>query len=486
MGQFVSFIQEIPTFLQEALNIALAAVSLICVTKGLVNLYRSGLFQLVLFLLLAGKSCSEEVFKIGLHTRLQEVTLSPGVLLTNHDHELPVLCSVNRTHLYFKGGNFSFEVYIDDVVVLLMVEGGSDISIDSPNLSACLPDGQEWLVNWWIETIGHKWGLDPNMLCRNKTKPEGFLIQINISRADNNYRYGWKLKNGLDHIYRDRQEPCLEGKRCLLKIRPAGWPQSCNVDHMNTLNFLIRGQKNMFTRRTLKAFFSWSLTDSSGRDTPGGYCLEKWMLLAAEMKCFGNTAIAKCNQNHDSEFCDMLRLFDYNKNAIKTLNEETKNRVNTLTQMINALISDDLLMKNKIRELMNVPYCNYTRFWYVNHTLSGQHSLPKCWMVRNNSYLNLSEFRNDWILESDFLISEMLSREYLERQGKTPITLVDICFWSTIFYTSTLFLHLIGIPTHRHIQGDGCPLPHKLNSLGGCRCGKYPPLRKPTIWYRRH
>nr|P31841.1 RecName: Full=Pre-glycoprotein polyprotein GP complex; Short=Pre-GP-C; Contains: RecName: Full=Stable signal peptide; Short=SSP; Contains: RecName: Full=Glycoprotein G1; Short=GP1; Contains: RecName: Full=Glycoprotein G2; Short=GP2 [Tacaribe virus strain V5] len=483
MGQFISFMQEIPIFLQEALNIALVAVSLICIVKGLVNLYRCGLFQLMVFLVLAGRSCSEETFKIGMHTQFQEVSLSLSALLTNQSHELPMLCLANKTHLYLKSGRSSFKINIDSVTVLTR---SADVFVHSPKLGSCFESDEEWVVAWWIEAIGHRWDQDPGLLCRNKTKTEGKLIQINISRADGNVHYGWRLKNGLDHIYRGREEPCFEGEQCLIKIQPEDWPTDCKADHTNTFRFLSRSQKSIAVGRTLKAFFSWSLTDPLGNVPPGGYCLEKWMLVASELKCFGNTAIAKCNQNHDSEFCDMLRLFDYNKNAIKTLNEETKTRVNVLSHTINALISDNLLMKNKIRELMSVPYCNYTRFWYVNHTLSGQHSLPRCWMIRNNSYLNSSEFRNEWILESDFLISEMLSKEYSERQGRTPITLVDICFWSTVFFTSTLFLHLIGFPTHEHIRGEGCPLPHRLNSMGGCRCGKYLPLKKPTIWHRRH
>nr|UZO33083.1 glycoprotein precursor [Tiete mammarenavirus]UZO33085.1 glycoprotein precursor [Tiete mammarenavirus]UZO33087.1 glycoprotein precursor [Tiete mammarenavirus] len=483
MGQFISFMQEIPVFLQEALNVALVAVSLICVVKGLVNLYRCGLFQLMVFLVLAGRSCSEEMFKIGMHTRFQEVTLSLNALLSNQSHELPMLCLANKTHLYLKSGMSSFRISIDDVTILTK---SVDISIHSPKLSSCFESDEEWVLAWWIEAVGHRWDQDPELLCRNKTKTEGGLIQINISRADENVHYGWRLKNGLDHIYSGRKEPCVEGGKCLIKIQPDTWPNNCEADHTNTFRFLSRSQKSVAVGRTLKAFFSWSLSDSSGKDAPGGYCLEEWMLVASKIKCFGNTAIAKCNENHDSEFCDMLRLFDYNKNAIKTLNEETKNRVNVLSQTINALISDNLLMKNKIRELMSVPYCNYTRFWYVNHTLSGQHSLPRCWMIKNNSYLNSSEFRNEWILESDFLISEMLSKEYSDRQGKTPITLVDICFWSTVFFTGTLFLHLVGFPTHRHIQGESCPLPHRLNSLGGCRCGKYPSLKKPTVWRRGH
>uniref|UniRef100_UPI003F778695 Pre-glycoprotein polyprotein GP complex n=1 Tax=Machupo virus TaxID=3052317 RepID=UPI003F778695 len=58
MGQLISFFQEIPVFLQEALNIALVAVSLIAVIAGIINLYKSGLFQFIFFLLLAGRSCS--------------------------------------------------------------------------------------------------------------------------------------------------------------------------------------------------------------------------------------------------------------------------------------------------------------------------------------------------------------------------------------------------------------------------------------------
>nr|AAU34180.1 glycoprotein [Mammarenavirus juninense]AEB32436.1 glycoprotein precursor [Mammarenavirus juninense]AEB32440.1 glycoprotein precursor [Mammarenavirus juninense]BAT62126.1 glycoprotein precursor [synthetic construct]BCZ08083.1 pre-glycoprotein polyprotein [Mammarenavirus sp.] len=485
MGQFISFMQEIPTFLQEALNIALVAVSLIAIIKGIVNLYKSGLFQFFVFLALAGRSCTEEAFKIGLHTEFQTVSFSMVGLFSNNPHDLPLLCTLNKSHLYIKGGNASFQISFDDIAVLLPQY---DVIIQHPaDMSWCSKsDDQIWLSQWFMNAVGHDWHLDPPFLCRNRAKTEGFIFQVNTSKTGVNGNYAKKFKTGMHHLYREYPDPCLNGKLCLMKAQPTSWPLQCPLDHVNTLHFLTRGKNIQLPRRSLKAFFSWSLTDSSGKDTPGGYCLEEWMLVAAKMKCFGNTAVAKCNLNHDSEFCDMLRLFDYNKNAIKTLNDETKKQVNLMGQTINALISDNLLMKNKIRELMSVPYCNYTKFWYVNHTLSGQHSLPRCWLIKNNSYLNISDFRNDWILESDFLISEMLSKEYSDRQGKTPLTLVDICIWSTVFFTASLFLHLVGIPSHRHIRGEACPLPHRLNSLGGCRCGKYPNLKKPTVWRRGH
>nr|AMZ00388.1 pre-glycoprotein polyprotein GP complex [Mammarenavirus machupoense] len=496
MGQLISFLQEIPVFLQEALNIALVAVSLIAVIKGIINLYKSGLFQLIFFLLLAGRSCSDGTFKIGLHTEFQSVTLTMQRLLANHSNELPSLCMLNNSFYYMKGGVNTFLIRVSDISVLMKEH---DVSIYEPeDLGNCLnKSDSSWAVHWFSNALGHDWLMDPPMLCRNKTKREGSNIEFNISKADDVRVYGKKIRNGMRHLFRGFHDPCEEGKKCYLTINQCGDPSSidycgmghlskCQFDHVNTLHFLVRSKTHLNFERSLKAFFSWSLTDSSGKDMPGGYCLEEWMLIAAKMKCFGNTAVAKCNQNHDSEFCDMLRLFDYNKNAIKTLNDESKKEINLLSQTVNALISDNLLMKNKIKELMSIPYCNYTKFWYVNHTLTGQHTLPRCWLIRNGSYLNTSEFRNDWILESDHLISEMLSKEYAERQGKTPITLVDICFWSTVFFTASLFLHLVGVPTHRHLKGEACPLPHRLDSFGGCRCGKYPRLRKPTIWHKRH
>nr|7S8H_a Chain a, Glycoprotein G2 [Lassa virus Josiah] len=163
--------------------------------------------------------------------------------------------------------------------------------------------------------------------------------------------------------------------------------------------------------------FTWTLSDSEGKDTPGGYCLTRWMLIEAELKCFGNTAVAKCNEKHDEEFCDMLRLFDFNKQAIQRLKAPAQTSIQLINKAVNALINDQLCMKNHLRDIMGIPYCNYSKYWYLNHTTTGRTSLPKCWLVSNGSYLNETHFSDDIEQQADNMITEMLQKEYMERQG---------------------------------------------------------------------
>nr|UUW41175.1 glycoprotein precursor [Mammarenavirus chapareense] len=484
MGQLVSFFQEIPNIIQEAINIALIAVSLIAILKGLVNLWKSGLFQLLVFLILAGRSCS---FKIGRSTELQNITIN--MLKVFEDH--PTSCTVNKTHYYIReneNATWCVEIAASDITVLLSPH-------DPPvmgNLSNCVhPDIKHrsellGLLEWILRALKYDFLNYPPLLCEkvsstvNETR-----IQINVSDSSGSHDFRETILQRLATLFGTKLMFDKTPKQFII-IRNQTWVNQCKSNHVNALHLIMANAGHAVKLRRLQGIFTWTITDAAGNDMPGGYCLERWMLVTSDLKCFGNTALAKCNLNHDSEFCDMLKLFEFNKKAIESLNDNTKEKVNLLTHSINALISDSLLMKNRLKELLDTPYCNYTKFWYVNHTITGEHSLPRCWMVKNNSYLNESEFRNDWILESDHLLSEMLNKEYFDRQGKTPITLVDICFWSTLFFTTTLFLHLVGFPTHRHIQGEPCPLPHKLNSNGGCRCGKYPELKKPTTWHKTH
>ncbi|AUD40058.1 glycoprotein precursor [Apore virus] len=489
MGQLVSFFSEIPNIIHEAINIALITVSLIALLKGMVNLWKSGLFQLIVFLILAGKSCS---FKIGRSTELQNITFNMLEVLKDH----PTSCMVNQSFYYIlenSNATWGLEVSVTDIS-LLMAEHDRPVM---GNLSNCVHPSVRHgakltgLLEWVFRGLKYDFVNYPRPLCQkfNNTVNET-RVQINMTDGVGSHGFKETIIQRLAVLFGSRlmfsnEQGNKVTKRYLL-IRNVTWSGQCQGNHINSLHLMMANTGRAFGMRQLQGIFTWTITDAAGNDMPGGYCLERWMLVASDLRCFGNTALAKCNLNHDSEFCDMLKLFEFNKKAIETLNDNTKNKVNLLTHSINALISDNLLMKNRLKELLDTPYCNYTKFWYVNHTSTGTHSLPRCWMVKNNSYLNESEFRNDWILESDHLLSEMLNREYLERQGKTPITLVDLCFWSTLFFTTTLFLHLIGFPTHRHIRGESCPLPHRLNSRGGCRCGKYPDLKKPTTWHKRH
>ncbi|AAN32963.1 glycoprotein precursor [Mammarenavirus cupixiense] len=480
MGQLVSFFQEIPVFFQEALNIALAVVTLLAIVKGVLNLWKSGLFQLLMFLILAGRSCS---FRIGYHTSFESFTMTIGGVF----HELPALCKVNDTYNLVRlshNSSLALSVEYGDTGTVMCEHG----HVVSGNYTECTGASEEynWVLDWVLRGLQHDFSRDPVICCEPKKKTNAeFQFRLNLTQRHKGDHYQNKIKTALTHLFGpfayNEKDP-----KIFVTMRNTTWTNQCVMSHTDSLRLLASNGGNSFSGRGLKAFFSWSLSDSTGVDMPGGYCLEKWMLIASELKCFGNTALAKCNLKHDSEFCDMIKLFDFNKNAISKLNNNTIEAVNQLTKTVNSLISDNLLMKNRLRELLKVPYCNYTRFWYVNHTRTGEHSLPKCWLVNNGSYLNESDFRNEWILESDHLISEMLSKEYQERQGRTPLTLVDLCFWSAVFYTTTLFLHLVGFPTHRHISGEPCPLPHRLNRHGACNCGRFKRLKKPLVWYKHH
>ncbi|ABW96596.1 glycoprotein precursor [Skinner Tank virus] len=480
MGQLISLFEGIPSILNEALNVALVAVSIIAILKGIVNIWKSGLLQLLTFLILAGRSCS---IKIGHHIELQHVIVNASSLIPF----APNACKVNGTYFLLRGpydAPWALSLDITDITVLVDITGGSSRRMGAKNISNCFSHVQNldqtlFTVKWLLTGLEHSFQHDPDILCDNKTG--GLRIQINITEE----HYCHKMFLKLNKIYGSFIDPCSGGKKFII-IKNVTWTDQCHTDHLSTMHLILQNVHSQIVRaRKLHAFFTWSLTDSIGSDVPGGYCLEKWMLISSELKCFGNTAVAKCNLNHDSEFCDMLRLFDFNKKAITTLQNKTKHQMDIMITAINSLISDNILMKNRVRELIDIPYCNYTKFWYVNHTKFNVHSLPKCWLTRNGSYLNISDFRNEWLLESDHLISDILSREYEERQKRTPLGLVDVCFWSTLFYTASIFLHLLRIPTHRHIVGEGCPKPHRLTGASTCSCGLFKQKGRPLRWVRK-
>ncbi|AAN09948.1 glycoprotein precursor [Mammarenavirus tamiamiense] len=483
MGQLISFFGEIPTILQEALNIALIAVSIIATIKGVVNVWKSGLIQLLMFVMLAGRSCSVQ---IGHHLELEHIILNSSSILPF----TPTLCKLNKTYFLVRGpfqAHWGVDLAIGSTTVA--VENATKTyTLKSKNFTGCFegnpdPDSAALLVTWLFNSLHHDYKNDPSILCERVSGENSFRFQINISEPE----YCEKILSRMANLFGSFENYCLNNRHIkkLIIIRNLTWSQQCHENHMSAMQLITSNIHTQVVRaRRILSFFTWSLSDAVGNDMPGGYCLEKWMLIASQLKCFGNTAVAKCNLNHDSEFCDMLRLFDFNRKAIETLQNKTRSQLNIAINAINSLISDNLLMKNRVKELMDIPFCNYTKFWYVNHTKLNHHSLPRCWLVKNGSYLNESEFRNDWLLESDHLISEILSREYEERQGRTPLSLVDVCFWSTLFYTASIFLHLIRIPTHRHIVGEGCPKPHRLRADSTCACGLYKQKRRPLKWVR--
>nr|ABI97298.1 glycoprotein precursor [Catarina virus]AFU54723.1 glycoprotein precursor [Catarina virus] len=483
MGQFLSFLGEIPSIIHEALNIALMAVSIIAILKGITNVWRSGILQLLIFLMLAGRSCS---ITIGHHVELQHIILNGTKVIPF----APSACMINDTHLIIRGpfeAEWGILLRITGITVLIDTEGGSAKKVRVNNISECFRDNDDldsmtFTIDWLLTGLGYDAHTDPVILCDSVKQDKQYRAQMNIT----NINFRDKVFFKLNKIFGPIDNYYSEHEKLFILIQNVTWVNQCQTNHMSSMQLILHNAHKQAVRfRKLQAFFSWTLTDATGAEMPGGYCLEKWMLVSSELKCFGNTAIAKCNLNHESEFCDMLRLFDFNKKAISTLQNKTKHQIDVVIAAVNALISDNILMKNKVRELINIPYCNYTKFWYVNHTGFNAHSLPRCWLVKNGSYLNVSDFRNEWLLESDHLISEILSKEYEERQNRTPLTLVDICFWSTLFYTASIFLHLLRIPTHRHIVGEGCPKPHRLKSDSTCACGLFKQKRRPVKWVRK-
>ncbi|AJZ76770.1 glycoprotein precursor [Mammarenavirus okahandjaense] len=501
MGQIVTFFQEIPHMLEEVMNIVLITLSLIAILKGLYNFATCGLGGLIIFLLLAGRSCngmdSSGVLYKGEY-RLHNVTLNTASL----NKTMPLSCSKNNTHHY---------IYLSN-------ETGLEITFTNNSLlnhKHCnLSDAHKKnLYDHSLMTIITQFHLSiPNfnqyeaMSC--DFNGGNITIQYNLSHskvvdAGNHcgtvangilytfYRMFWSRGNIADGIdvldEKKKLVHCMTTSFKYLIIQNVSWEDHCimssptPIGPISVLNSQIR---SIYLSRRLRSVFSWTLTDASGTENPGGYCLERWMLFASELKCFGNTAVAKCNLNHDSEFCDMLRLFDYNKQAIIKLKADLETTLETFRKAVNALINDQLIMRNHLRDLLGIPYCNYTKFWYLNSTKTGRHSLPKCWLVSNGSYLNVTHFSTEIEQEADNLITEMLQREYIDRQGKTPLGLMDLFMFSTSFYLISVFLHLIKIPTHRHIQGKSCPKTHRLNSKAICRCGAYNQPGLPIKWKR--
>nr|QWQ58032.1 glycoprotein precursor [Bitu virus] len=490
MGQIVTFFQEIPHILEEVMNIVLITLSLIAILKGIYNFVTCGLGGLILFLLLAGRSCSEGLGSTHLYKgeyRLHHLTLDTSAL----NATMPLSCSKNNSHHY---------IYLKNETGLeITLTNDSLLSHNHCNLSDA---HKKNLYDHALMTIVTQFHLTIPGFNQYEAMACDFnggniTVQYNLSHgtAHAAAKHCGSVANGVLYAFYkmfwsrnisdtvslpakgvEGEVHCMSTSYKYLIIQNVSWGDHCimssptPIGPISVLNSQIR---TIYLSRRLRSTFSWSLSDASGIENPGGYCLERWMLFASELKCFGNTAIAKCNLNHDSEFCDMLRLFDYNKQAILRLKSDLETTLETFRKAVNALINDQLIMKNHLRDLLGIPYCNYTKFWYLNSTRTGHHSLPKCWMISNGSYLNETHFSTEIEQEADNLITEMLQREYIERQGKTPLGLMDLFLFSTSFYLISVFLHLIKIPTHRHIRGKPCPKPHRLNSKAICACGAY-------------
>nr|QVU02254.1 glycoprotein precursor [Mammarenavirus AnRB3214] len=491
MGQIVTFFQEVPHIIEEVMNIVLITLSLLAILKGVYNVMSCGLIGLLAFLFLCGRSCST-IYKDNYQLMELELDMS-GLNAT-----MPLSCSKNASHHYIQVFNTSG--------LELTLTNESLISHKWCNLSDA---HKKDVYDHTLMSILSTFHLSiPNfnhyeaMACDfNNGK---ISVQYNLSHSSETeaMNHCGTTANGILEVFR-RMTWCtrcdvplgasIAGFNCVrtsykyLIIQNTTWEDHCVMSRpspMGYLSLLSQRTREIYISRRLMGTFTWTLSDSEGNDLPGGYCLQRWMLISGELKCFGNTAVAKCNQQHDEEFCDMLRLFDFNKEAIHRLRVEAERSISLINKAVNSLINDQLIMRNHLRDIMGIPYCNYSRFWYLNDTRNGKTSLPKCWMVSNGTYLNETHFSSDIEQEANNMITEMLRKEYERRQGTTPLGLVDLFVFSTSFYLISVFLHLIKIPTHRHLVGKPCPKPHRLNHMGICSCGFYKHPGLPTKWKR--
>nr|UOX72937.1 glycoprotein precursor [Wenzhou Rattus losea mammarenavirus 1] len=492
MGQAITFFQTLPHIIDEVMNIVLIALSMIAILKGVINLLSCGILQLLLFLMLCGRSCST----LRDDFQLKSVQFNMETL----NMTMPLSCSKNNSHHYIFVGNTSgLELTLTNQTIInhkfcnlssahktanynfALMSIISTFHLSIPNFNqyeamSCDFNGGKISIQY---NLSHSTVTDSANHCG--TVANGILETFHKFYWSGGIRDAYQIphNHALAHCYQTSYQ--------YLVIQNTTWEDHCQFSRPTPLGYLgLLSQriKQVYISRRILGVFTWTISDSSGNDLPGGYCLNRWMLIESEVKCFGNAAIAKCNEKHDSEFCDMLRLFDFNREAIKRLKIEANKSINLITSAVNSLINDQLIIKNHLRDLMGIPYCNYSKFWFLNHTRSNRTSLPRCWLISNGSYLNETEFSSDIEQEANNLITEMLQKEYIERQGKTPLGLVDIFVFSTSFYLLTVFLHLIKIPTHRHIAGKPCPKPHRLNSMAICHCGLYKQPGLETKWKR--
>nr|ACP50594.1 glycoprotein precursor [Mammarenavirus choriomeningitidis] len=498
MGQIVTLFEALPHVIDEAINIAIMVLIIITSVKAVYNFATCGIIALIGFLLLAGRSCGSTT---NVNTHLYKGLYEFKSLEFNLSHlnlTMPNACSLNNSHHYINMGKSGLE---------LTFTNDSILSHKHCNLTdAFKKDTFDHTIMSIISSL--------HLSVRGHTEYKavscdfnnGITIQYNLTlrssgeavnecrtfrgRVLDMFRTAFGGKYMRSHIgWTDGQGKttwCSQTDYNYLIIQNRTWENHCEyASPFGFTRVLLAQEKTKFITRRLAGTFTWTLSDSSGNENPGGYCLTRWMLIAADLKCFDNTAIAKCNLNHNEEFCDMLRLIDYNKAALHKFKEDVESALHLFKMTINSLISDQLLMRNHLRDLMGVPYCNYSKFWYLQHSKSNETSTPKCWLVSNGTYLNETHFSDQIEQEADNMITEMLRKDYFRRQGATPLALVDILMFTTSAYLMTVFLHLMRIPTHRHIKGGSCPKPHRLTSMGICSCGAFKTPGVKTVWKRR-
>nr|UIW24550.1 glycoprotein precursor [Seli virus] len=498
MGQIVTLFESLPHIIDEVINIVIMVLVVITTIKAVYNFCTCGLFSLICFLILAGRSCGHSGISPGELHKGSYLFKSVELNMFQFNSTLPNACSANNSHHYISLNTSGLELTFTNESVL---------SHNHCNLTSYFRKKEfdhvlmSIITNLHLSVRGHNEYKQVSCDFRN-----GITIQYNLTLSSpgsaisqcNTFRgrvldmfrtaFGGKhMRSGYGFTDANGKSTwCSQTNYQYLIIQNRTWENHC--EYANPLGFarlLFAREKTTFLTRRLAGTFTWTLSDSSGVESSSGYCLTRWMIIAADLKCFGNTAVAKCNLDHDEEFCDMLKLIDYNKAAIHKFKQDLESALHMFKVTVNSLISDQLLMRNHLRDLMGIPYCNYTKFWYLEHYKTGETSLPKCWLVSNGSYLNETHFSNEIEQEATNMITEMLKKDYDHRQGATPLALMDMLMFSTSAYLISIFLHLLRIPTHRHIKGGSCPKPHRLNNKGICSCGAYKVPGVKTVWKRR-
>nr|AXE71869.1 envelope glycoprotein [Mammarenavirus choriomeningitidis] len=498
MGQIVTMFEALPHIIDEVINIVIIVLIIITSIKAVYNFATCGVFALLSFLLLAGRSCAlygpegHGIYK-GIY-QFKSVEFDMSYL----NLTMPNACSANNSHHYISMGNSGLELtFTNDSIInhnhcnltsafnkktfdhtLMSIVSSLHLSIrGNSNYKAVSCDFNNGITIQYNLTFS-----DAQSALSQCRSFRGRVLDMFRTAFGGKYMrsgWGWTDSDG-------KTTWCSQTSYQYLIIQNRTWQNHCTyAGPFGMSRILFAQEKTKFLTRRLAGTFTWTLSDSSGVENPGGYCLTRWMILAADLKCFGNTAVAKCNVNHDEEFCDVLRLIDYNKAALSKFKQDVESALHLFKTTVNSLISDQLLMRNHLRDLMGVPYCNYSKFWYLEHAKTGETSVPKCWLVTNGSYLNETHFSDQIEQEADNMITEMLRKDYVKRQGSTPLALMDLLMFSTSAYLISIFLHLVKIPTHRHIKGGSCPKPHRLTSKGICSCGAFKVPGVKTVWKRR-
>nr|QQJ42191.1 glycoprotein [plateau pika virus] len=533
MGDIVSFFQRIPEIVDKVAYYFMIGCSLFFVVKGVFNVWKSRLIQALMFLVLAGRSCAIKpggedteffLFEIAVAFAVCSAFLGIVSLLTSEKapmvaHFSGIMCSIFVTltifilpskanHQYNYSYNYRHQFFE-------LIPNHTEVWKRVPGL--CPENATRYLVKWGHTDADYYQITFTNSTDFNCTKnpldglkshiqahlgrmmttgventcvAEGGQMVFNLTGADKmrdntytGYLYKWFPSGDNDHAYSWARTPAkflVVVHSNAANITGEG-VHACDYKSVPFLLSHLLSYEAKAIGRQLKSLFSWDLTDSSGSYNEGGYCLTRDLFVMLEMKCFGNTAMAKCNLHHESEFCDILRLIDLNKQLEVATKTNLEKSVQHIEALLNGVINDQLIIKNHLRALSSIPYCNYSKFWYLEDKFNKARSHPKCWMVANGTYLNITKMSNEIEQASKELFQEMLLKDYEDRQKSLPLSVTDLFLVTSVFMTLSIFLRMLELGDHRHAIGGGCPKPHRLRKNGTCKCGRFS-TPQPTRW----